>query len=157
MFFGIALYSPKFIENVGGVMRTAYNFQADFINIINGRTYKRTGDTVNSTKQVPTTYFNTSLDFYTHIPEKCKLVSIETSGKTDLTDFIHPKNAIYLFGPEDGGIPLDLQNESDHIISIDTQNCLNLSVTAGIVLYDRYLKTKYKDECKDFLGCLMKF
>lgn len=61
-------------------------------------------------------------------------------GVQHLFDFVHPENALYVFGPEDGSIPsVFLRHCHQHVI-IPTRHCLNLATAVGTVLYDRNLK-----------------
>ena len=52
----------------------------------------------------------------------------------------HPERAMYVFGPEDGSLPSTLLERCDDVVFIPTKHCLNLSMAANIVLYDRMAK-----------------
>ena len=54
-----------------------------------------------------------------------------------LVDFPHPKNAFYIFGPEDGSLPTSWNIPK---VQIPTEICLNLAATVNVVLYDRIAK-----------------
>lgn len=69
------------------------------------------------------------------------IVCVElTEGATALPEFIHPENALYIFGPEDGTIDQATIDKADHVVYIPTTGCLNLAATCNIVLYDRAAK-----------------
>jgi len=69
-------------------------------------------------------------------------VAVEiTPGTQPLTTFEHPKNAIYVFGPEDGGLERVTLQHCHHFIQIPSRHCTNLAVAVSIVLYDRMLKS----------------
>lgn len=53
--------------------------------------------------------------------------------------FEHPKNAMYVFGPEDGSVPQVLRRFCHHFIFIPSAHCLNLSAAVNIVLFHRQL------------------
>lgn len=57
-----------------------------------------------------------------------------------LTDFEHPENAVYVFGPEDGGIPKAIRTLCHRFVFIPSHHCLNLSAAVNVILYDRRLK-----------------
>ena len=69
-------------------------------------------------------------------------VYIHGSGKTKLSEFNHPENAVYIFGPnwDSMAVPEDAVCVSipapDPVIGID----LFSHVALGIVLYDRFIK-----------------
>jgi tRNA(Leu) C34 or U34 (ribose-2'-O)-methylase TrmL len=58
----------------------------------------------------------------------------------NLFDFIHPENALYVFGPEDGYIPQSALASCHRFVKIPTLHCLNLAVAITTILYDRALK-----------------
>jgi len=58
----------------------------------------------------------------------------------DLRYFNHPRNALYVFGPENGSIGEDLMVKTKNHVKIASRLCLNLSQSVCCVLYDRQLK-----------------
>lgn len=136
-YWGVALYQPQNEVNWGTVLRSAYNFNANFICTI-GRKYQRQcSDTVNASKNLPVFHYETMEDFLTHMPVECELVRVEVDGEYKLETFCHPKRGVYLFGPENGSLPQISRGLSLHI---ETNQCLNLAVAASIVMYDRHQK-----------------
>lgn len=135
-YFGIAFYEPKFEENIGIAIRSSNCFGCDFICIIGKRFKKTPQDTMGSEKHIPIFEFNDMEDFMGHCPVECEIISVEVDGAENLVDFKHPERAIYLFGGEDRTLP-DLKTKR---VKIDIPYCLNMSVTASIVLYDRHSK-----------------
>jgi len=61
-------------------------------------------------------------------------------GAEDLTTFAHPKNALYIFGPEDGSVPKWLHYHCHRFLGIPTDHCLNLAAAVCTILYDRRAK-----------------
>lgn len=59
-----------------------------------------------------------------------------------LPQFVHPEDATYLFGPEDGSVPAPLRAACHRFLRIPspTRTPLNLAVAVNVVLLDRYLK-----------------
>ncbi len=57
-----------------------------------------------------------------------------------LTTFIHPDKAVYMFGPEDGGVPQVMRRLCHRFVHIQAAHCLNLSAAINVVLHDRKVK-----------------
>ena len=57
-----------------------------------------------------------------------------------LQDFVHPKNAVYIFGPEDGAISNKLLSRCHRFVIIPVRHCLNLSTSVATILWDRCVK-----------------
>jgi tRNA(Leu) C34 or U34 (ribose-2'-O)-methylase TrmL len=57
-----------------------------------------------------------------------------------LVSFDHPEDALYVFGPEDGGLPKAVRVLCHRFVFIPTHHCLNLAAAVNVVLYDRRLK-----------------
>lgn len=145
--FGICLYSPSKLENYGTVLRTAFNFGANFICTINNQYKRQKSDTVDSINQIPCFHYKTTQDFLNSYPKNCNLISVElTPGARELNDFCHFKNAIYIFGGEKGSfsVPLELTSQSVNV-KLNTNKCLNLGVCAGIVMFHRQLTLNKKN------------
>src|SRR5262249_61228883 len=49
----------------------------------------------------------------------------------------HPERALYVFGPEDGGIGSGALAQCHRFVALPSARCLNLSMAVGIVRYDR--------------------
>jgi len=55
----------------------------------------------------------------------------------NLFDFVHPENALYIFGPEDGSIPSTILQHCHRFVKIPTQHCLNLACAINVVMSHR--------------------
>jgi tRNA(Leu) C34 or U34 (ribose-2'-O)-methylase TrmL len=55
-------------------------------------------------------------------------------------DFVHPENACYVFGPEDGHVSQVFRRHCHSFVYIPSKHCLNLSAALNVVLYDRAAK-----------------
>lgn len=136
-YYGIAIYQPKTMANLGMILRSAHNFKADFIAVIGSRYYKTGSDTTDATKHVPTFYYDTLEQFIKSLDKKIQIVRVEVDGNHQLESYVHPKQAVYILGGEDRSVP---KIEGSTSIKIDTQFCLNLAVSASIMMYDRNAK-----------------
>jgi tRNA(Leu) C34 or U34 (ribose-2'-O)-methylase TrmL len=54
--------------------------------------------------------------------------------------FEHPKNPIYIFGPEDGSIDSVHLRHCHNFVVIPTRHCLNLATSIATILWDRQYK-----------------
>jgi tRNA C32,U32 (ribose-2'-O)-methylase TrmJ len=61
-------------------------------------------------------------------------------GSEPLTTFEHPEHAVYVFGPEDGGITKNWRGLCHRFVHIQANHCLNLAVAAGCVLAHRFMQ-----------------
>lgn len=77
-------------------------------------------------------------------------VCVEIGDSTEnLIHFQHPQRAVYVFGPEDGGVPKGVRNHCHRFVRIpvaipaddpDARTPYNLAAAVNLVLYDRLLK-----------------
>jgi tRNA(Leu) C34 or U34 (ribose-2'-O)-methylase TrmL len=90
-------------------------------------------------RHIPIFEYKTMQDFLDNGPINCEIVSVEVDGKP-IETYTHPERAIYLFGGEDKTLPVIKGDR----VRIDTERCLNMSVSASIVMYDRRLKANWR-------------
>lgn len=70
-------------------------------------------------------------------------VCVEVSDNAEsLPDFVHPDDAVYVSGPEDGGVPKGVRTVCHRFVCIPgtKRTPLNLAAAVNIVLYDRISK-----------------
>ncbi len=74
-------------------------------------------------------------------PKDAVPVAIEVRPNSErLQEFVHPENAVYVFGPEDGSIPDTILRCCHRFVVIPTPFCLNLATAVATILWDRSLK-----------------
>ena len=56
-----------------------------------------------------------------------------------LTTFVHPENAVYVYGPEDGKVPQVVRRLCHRFVHIPSHFCLNLSAAVNVVLAHRLM------------------
>jgi tRNA(Leu) C34 or U34 (ribose-2'-O)-methylase TrmL len=67
-------------------------------------------------------------------------VCVEVYEKSEpLTTFVHPENAVYVFGPEDGKVPQAVRCLCHRFVHIPSHFCLNLSAAVNVVLSHRLM------------------
>lgn len=138
----IGLVNPKSPANVGMVMRAAGCYEATTVfysGVRFERAQKFATDTKDAGRKIALVGVENLLD---DIPQNATLVAIELiEGAIPLMDFVHPDNAYYIFGPEDGSIKKELLDHCQHVVYIPTIGCMNLAATVHVVLYDRMAKS----------------
>lgn len=138
----IGLTNPKTPANVGSVMRAAGCFGVDAV-FYTGARYERAAQFNTDTKAVNRNIpLHNVASLCESIPKDAKLVCVELAeGAIPLPEFVHPENAFYLFGPEDGTLDQDVIDKADAVVYIPTIGCMNLAATVYVVLYDRLAKS----------------
>jgi tRNA(Leu) C34 or U34 (ribose-2'-O)-methylase TrmL len=142
----IGLVDPKSPENVESVMRLAGNFRVDSV-YYSGKRYPRAAKlkpcSVDMSRKVSLNIPLTQVDdLFDDTPDDLKIVCVEFAENAILLpEYQHPKNALYIFGPEDNTISQQVIDSADDVVYIPTVSCMNLSATVSVVLYDRLAKT----------------
>ena len=147
----VALFEPRIPQNTGNIARTcaAFNVTLNLIEPfgfkIEDKYLKRAGldywPLVNINNYINYTKFKES-------KVNKRILSFSKKNGTYLKDFNFFKEDILLFGREDTGLPEEIINKSDSLISIFMPNLelennnkkgvrsLNLSVACGIAIYE---------------------
>lgn len=140
-YFGVGAERISKAMNLGAVLRTAHAFEASFAFTVGAAHSAREtalSDTSKSAASLPL-YLWASVDEM-RLPKGCTLVGVELDAEAiDLPSFRHPLNAAYLFGPEKGDLSPEARERCAHLVKIPTKFCVNLSVAAALVMYDRVL------------------
>lgn len=128
--------------NVGAIFRTAHAFGASFVFTVRAAYDKDLGkraDTSATEKNLPFYAFPSVDDML--LPKGCQVVGVElTDDAVDLPSFHHPAQAAYILGPERASLSDAMQARCDHMLKIPTAFCLNVSLAAAIVMYDRTIQ-----------------
>lgn len=139
----IGVCDPKSPSNIGAIMRAAGCYGVNEV-IYTGERFDRAAkfhtDTKNSLRQIPLTAVDSMIKYK---KPDVKIICVELAeGAQPLPDFIHPDQALYIFGPEDGSIEQAVIDQADAVVYIPTNTCMNLAATVNVVLYDRMAKMK---------------
>lgn len=139
--FAIGVYHTKTEYNIGTLMRSAKCFGANLVFTI-GRRYKpQVTDTCKTYRSIPYINYIDWDDCKKHLPFRWVPIAVELCDKAKpIKNFIHPKSAIYLLGPEDGSIKKEIIEQCAYCIQIPTTHCLNVATAGSIVMYDRIIK-----------------
>lgn len=140
-YFGVGVERISKPMNAGAIFRTAHAFGASFVYTVDAVYPRRTGalaDTSDAMAHMPFYEFPTIADM--RLPEDCRLVGVElTPDAVELPSFRHPSRCAYVLGPERGSLSPEMVEKCDFVIKIPTSFCINVSVAAAIVMYDRAL------------------
>jgi 23S rRNA (guanosine2251-2'-O)-methyltransferase len=147
----LVLDNVRSLHNIGSVFRSADAFRVEKIHLCGitaqppHREIEKTA--LGATASVDWKYFQNTADAISELrKEKYKIICLEQTDKSiSLADFHVDKNMKYafLFGNEMHGVDEEAVNTADLRIEIPqfgTKHSLNVAVTAGIVLWDFYLK-----------------
>lgn len=162
----VLLINPKTPANVGGVLRACSIFGATSLRWTGDRVAhthearRRAGCTLKKPTRLPR---EERLRDYSHVDWTHLLedevetyaaslnatpVCVEISEHAEsLADFVHPENALYIFGPEDGHVPKGVRTICHRFVRIPsvTRTPLNLAAAVNVVLYDRHAKGEARD------------
>ncbi|GEA11202.1 RNA methyltransferase [Alteromonas sp. KUL49] len=141
----IGLVNPKNAVNVASILRAAGCYGVSSV-FYTGQRYRFAKDFNADTKAfhkvIPTVGVENLKDVK---PDGARVVAVElVEGAIPLPSFEHPKNAFYVFGPEDGSLGEDVLSWCDDVVYVPTYSCMNLAATANVVLYDRLAKSEYE-------------
>jgi len=137
-YFEIGIFNGKTPANIGTLWRSAYQLGAAGIFVIGKRFQITSADTVKAYKHIPMREYTDFDHFQSSRPYGCVLVGIEMGGRS-LSGYCHPERAIYLLGAEDNGLPKQVLDKCQSIISLDSINTrsYNVAVSGSIVMYHR--------------------
>lgn len=143
----IIMHNPKYPHNVGAAVRAASCFGSKLIIFTGDRVslepkgikgYRLPREErMRGYKDV--TLLNDQYPFNRF--KNVTPVAVELRDNAEpLPIFQHPKNAVYVFGPEDGSIPQIMLKHCHRFVVIPSKHCVNLAAAIYLVLYDRISK-----------------
>ena len=149
----VVLDNIRSIHNVGSIFRTSDSFLIEKI-IISGYTatpenerMKKTA--LGSSDSVDWEYSDDIIETIKKLKKKdVKIISIEQADESLKIEKFNPVRGTkyaFIFGNEVDGVSDDIINVSDQVVEIPqvgTKHSLNVSVAAGIVLWDFFFKTE---------------
>ena len=150
--FEVGIFHPKTAQNVGTLLRSAYQLGADAVFTV-GRRYKRHGaDTLNAAKHLTLEHFE---DLEPMLQQRraerptLRVVGIEKGGSM-LADFEHPEDALYLLGAEDYGLRQHELDLCDDVVTIEAvrQPMFNVAVAGSVVMHHRLLQRRIGTQSK---------
>ena len=149
----VILDNIRSIHNVGSIFRTSDSFLIEKI-IISGYTATpdnpKMGKTaLGSSDSVDWEYSEDIIDTIEKLKKRgTKIISVEQANRSLKIENFKPlkdNKYAFIFGNEVDGIQDEIINVSDEVVEIPqvgTKHSLNVSVAAGIVLWDFFYKTE---------------
>lgn len=150
----IIMFNPKYPHNVGTAVRACSIFGASTLLFTGDRlmedlqTWKgKKGYRIPREERMKgykdVQIFNDNYPF-NRFSRDVVPVAIEVRANAEyLPNFVHPPNAVYVFGPEDGSLPQIYLKHCQRFVYIPSKHCLNLGAAINVVLYDRMAKSNY--------------
>lgn len=141
-FFEIGVFHSKRSENIGTLLRSAWQLGAAGVFTIGRRYARQSSDTVNAPANLPVRHFDSFDGYLAALPLGCPIVAVEMGGR-EIVGFTHPPRASYLLGAEDHGLaPAVLKRCHAHVSlpSVRTES-FNVAVAGSIVMFDRVVKS----------------
>ncbi|MFT4699017.1 MAG: 23S rRNA (guanosine2251-2'-O)-methyltransferase [Flavobacteriaceae bacterium] len=147
----IVLDNIRSLNNIGSVFRTADSFLIQKIYLCGitatppHRDINKTA--LGATDSVSWEYVENTIDLVNKLKEEqVKILSIEQAEQSiSLNKFTPSTNETYaiIFGNEVKGVSQEVVSKSDEVIEIPqfgTKHSLNISVSAGVVIWDLFVK-----------------
>ncbi|MBO6960677.1 MAG: tRNA (cytidine(34)-2'-O)-methyltransferase [Prochlorococcus marinus CUG1438] len=156
----VALFEPRIPQNTGNIARTcaAFNISLNLIEPlgfkIEDKYLKRAG--LDYWPLVEVNRYENYENFKKSKPTK-RIISFSKKNGIYLNDFKFKVDDILLFGREDSGLPENIIDKSDALISIFMPNLnaesnkkkgvrsLNLSVACGIAVYEAHKQINFQN------------
>ena len=142
---GFGIYNPKDATNLGHLIRSAHAFAIPFVFQIGGDAswHNIKTDTTKAIRWLVCGEYD-SLEHlkqeFSHIP----IIGIEIDPNArGITEFKPPREALYLLGREDEGLPEEILKRLDMLVQIPTVVPLNVGVTSAIVMFHWCLKNGF--------------
>lgn len=154
----VVLLNPKTPANVGGVLRACSIFGVEELRwtgervqdgrlpaapeIAKNKWRLPREERMKAYKHVNWGIEQDAVDNY--IDQGLTPVCVEVDPTAELLPhFAHPDNAVYIFGPEDGGVGKGVRHICHRFVTIPSVSCLNLAAAVNVTLYDRLVKSEY--------------
>ena len=149
----VILDNLRSIHNVGSIFRTSDSFLIEKI-IISGYTAtpensRMEKTALGSSDSVDWEYSDDIIETIKKLQKKdVKIISIEQADESLKIEKFNPIKGTkyaFIFGNEVDGVSYEIINVSDEVVEIPqvgTKHSLNVSVAAGIVLWDFFYKTE---------------
>lgn len=140
-YYAIGVYRGKNEHNIGTLWRSAYILGAAYVFTVGKRYKKQSSDVLKTWARIPLFHYYDFDALMENIPYDCRLIGVEmTDDAKYLSEFEHPKRAIYLLGAEDEGLPQEILDRCHFKVKLPGNNSLNVAIAGSIVSHDRVAK-----------------
>jgi len=134
---GFGIYNPKDATNLGHILRSAQAFSIPFVYQVGGTaSWRKIKTDVTKASRWLIAGEYESLEHLRHEFLNIPIIGVEISPRSKrINDFEPRRDALYLFGREDAGIPEEILSKLDDVIYIPTVVSLNVGITSAIVMF----------------------
>jgi tRNA(Leu) C34 or U34 (ribose-2'-O)-methylase TrmL len=146
---GVVLIDPKFAHNLGASIRACSCFGVDSLVWTGSRIQLSSCERLPREERMKG---YKSVRFINHarpfelFGTPFSTVCVEVFEHSEpLTTFDDPESAIYVFGPEDGGVPQVVRRLCHRFVHIPAHFCLNLSAAVNVLLAHRVMARQLAD------------
>ncbi len=141
MSMNVVLVEPEIPHNTGAIGRTCYitgtrlHLVRPLGFFVDERSLRRSG--LDYWEQLDVSYYD-NFDHFLAENKDAAIFCATTKARMRHTDVTYPDNAYLVFGKESAGLPLDIikRYTSVRVPMREDTRSLNLSVSAGIMLYE---------------------
>lgn len=149
----IILHWPKYLHNVGQIVRLASAFGIRqvwysgnrIMDIMDPETRLPREERMKAYSDVMLINHPDPLTVFKQRVPRLTPIAVELRPNSEkLPQFEHPADAynpVYIFGPEDGSLPGPILKQCFRFVVIPSHQCLNLATSVACVLYDRMAKS----------------
>lgn len=144
----VILIDPKYPHNGGGVFRDAVCWDIKQVWITGNRLkdeYERKGrlsreERLRRFRQAAGLFWSDRP--FDQFPRGTTFVGVEVLKNAEVLtlNWKHPESAVYVFGPEDGGLNAVVRSLCHRFLIPPSRDCLNLQVAAGMIFGHRMLQ-----------------
>ncbi len=148
----IVLHEPEIPHNTGAIGRTCCVTGSKLHLIrplgfsVETRYLRRSG--LDYWEELGVTYYDNFSDFLTKTGAENRMFLATTKGKNSYADVNFPEDAFLIFGRESAGLPESIlkayPDKTIRVPMLDEMRSLNLSVSAGIILYEALRQNNFK-------------
>lgn len=143
-FYGIGIMHGTNPVNIGTLWRSAYIMGASFIFTVDKKYKKQSADVVVTPSRIPLYHYRDFDDLKSHLPHGSPLVGVElTDEAVFVSDFAHPRRAVYLLGSETNGLSEKVLSQCHHVVKLPGDFSLNVAVAGSILMHDRISKIQH--------------
>lgn len=146
----VLLHNPKYPHNVGGAYRAASCFGAAEVWVQGIRVPLEPHEGYRLPREERMRAYRDEVllkqvdqYIFDQLSPDITPVCVEVDPTAEqLHHFVHPEQALYVFGPEDGSLPSVIRRHCHRFVTIPSYHCLNLAGAVYTVLYDRVSKRR---------------
>ena len=135
---GVVLCNPKFPHNIGGALRACACYGVPKLRW----TGRRLDAALDKLSRIPReermkghkhVHFGRNDKAVDELGGTPVCVEVNSSHQNILT-FDHPRDAVYVFGPEDGSVPTGVRSVCHHFVFLPMLNCANLPTAVAATM-----------------------